>query len=103
MSNFDRLLQESKEELMSIECVQEFLRLKKVVENDLYLKNLDKEMRIHQKKMCENQDNDEIYLKEKSLYESCKNTIESNPAWQNFQAVKEEVYSILVEIKNLLS
>ena len=103
MNNFDELLVEVKNEIMNEECVKEYFRLKQILDSDESLKSLDKEMKAHQKKMCENKDNDEIYLKEKSLYDSLKSQIENNPVWQNFQTVKEEVYSLLVDIKNVLS
>ena len=103
MNNFEQELQNVKDEVMNEECVKEYFRLKNIIDSDTNIKSLDAEMKKHQKMMCENEDNDEIYLKEKSLYESYKNELESNPVWLNFQTVKEEVYSLLVEIKSFLS
>ena len=103
MNNFDNLLANAKQELLNEECVKEYFRLKKELDSNDELKSLDKEMKMHQKKMCENQDSDEIYKEEKSHYESCKEKLENNPVWINFQTVKEEVYSLLVEIKSFLS
>ena len=53
--------------------------------------------------MCKNKDNNEIYFKEKALYEELKNKLESNPILINYQIAKEEVFSLLVDIKHLLS
>lgn len=102
MTKFDELLNEVRELVSQEECVKEYFRLKVILDSNEELKSLDAEMKKHQKAMCENKDNDEIYLKEKSLYESLKNQIETNPVWLNFQTVKEEVYSLLVDIKNVL-
>lgn len=102
MTNFEKLLDEVKSQIMDEVCVKEYFALKHALDNDKDIQKLDKEMKAHQKKMCENEDNDEIYLEEKSLYESCKKELENNPVWINFQTVKEEVYSLLVEIKTLL-
>ena len=82
--------------------IKEYFKFKQALLEDKKIQNLDKKMKLHQKKMCENKDNNEIYLLEKSRYESCKKELENNPVWQNFQIVQEEVYSILVDIKNIL-
>ena len=53
--------------------------------------------------MCKNKNNDEKYFEEKALYEQLKNKLDSNPILVNYQIAKEEVFSLLVDIKHILS
>ena len=69
MNNIDGLISSLKEELYNEECVKEYLYYKKIVENDPSIKELDEELRFHQREMCRNKDNDEAYFKEKTIYE----------------------------------
>ena len=103
MSNFDELLSSLKEELYNEDCVKQYFYYKNLVENDKSIKALDEEMRLHQKEMCRNKDNNEVYFKEKELYEEFKNKLENNPIVVNYKIAKDEVFSLLVDIKNLLS
>ena len=103
MGNIEKLLNEVSDRLNDEECVKEYFRLKEIINNDSNLKRLDKEVREHQKKMCEFQNDDEIYFKEKALYESSLKELEDNPIYQNFNEVKKEVNSLLIEIRDFLS
>ena len=103
MINLDKTLSELKKELFNEPCVKEYFYYKNLVEKDKSIKKLDEEVRFHQKEMCKNKDNNEIYFKEKALYEELKNKLESNPILINYQIAKEEVFSLLVDIKHLLS
>ena len=103
MNNFDELLNSFKKELFNEPCVKEYFYYKKLVENDPSLTKLDEEVRFHQKEMCRNKDNDEIYFKEKSIYEELKAKLDNNPILINYQIAKDEVFSLLVDIKQLLS
>ena len=103
MDNIEKLLKEVSDRLNDEECVKEYFRLKEIINNDSNLKRLDKEVREHQKKMCEFQNDDEIYFKEKALYESSLKELEDNPIYQNFNEVKKEVNSLLIEIRDFLS
>ena len=103
MNNFDELLNSFKKELFNEPCVKEYFYYKKFVENDPSLTKLDEEVRFHQKEMCRNKDNDEIYFKEKSIYEELKAKLDNNPILINYQIAKDEVFSLLVDIKQLLS
>ena len=53
--------------------------------------------------MCRNKDNDEVYFKEKTIYEELKQKFNNNPVLINYQIAKDEVFSLLVDIKKLLS
>lgn len=103
MTNLDTVLSEFKKELFDEPCVKEYFYYKNLVENDESIKKLDEEVRFHQKEMCKNKDNNEVYFKEKALYEELKNKLDSNPILVNYQIAKEEVFSLLVDIKHILS
>ena len=103
MNNIDELLSSLKDELYNEDCVKEYLYYKKIVENDPSIKELDELVRFHQKEMCRNMDNDDAYFKEKSIYEELKAKFDKNPILINYQIAKEEVFSLLVDIKKLLS
>ncbi len=103
MNNIDELLTALKDELRNEECVKQYFYYKELLENDLSLKTLDEETRFHQKEMCRNKENNEIYFKEKAIYEECKNKLDQNPILINYQIARNEVFSLLVDIKNILS
>ena len=103
MTNIDEVLNELKKELFNETCVKEYFYYKDLLEKDETIKKLDEDVRFHQKEMCRNKDNNEIYFKEKALYEELKSKLESNPILINYQIAKEEVFSLLVDIKHILS
>ena len=103
MSNFDEQLSSLKEELYNEDCVKQYFYYKDLLKKDESLKALDEEVRFHQKEMCRNKDNDEIYFKEKALYEELKAKLDQNPVLVNYQIAKDEVFSLLVDIKHILS
>lgn len=102
MNKIDSLLTDIKKELHSEPCIQEYLRLKSILEKDEGLSNLDKEVKLHQRLMCENRNNKEVFEKEKALYEKASKEFDSNPVVINYKNVKEEVYALLEEIKGVL-
>ena len=103
MNRIDELLSSLKEELQNEECIKQYFYYKNLVEKDASLKALDEEVRFHQKEMCRNKDNNEVYFKEKAIYEELKNKLDQHPILINYQIAKDEVFSFLVDIKNLLS
>jgi len=102
MNNFECSLEKAKKLLEQDETVQEFFRLQKIVQNDSYLNQLDNEIHQHQKDMCANKNNDEIYFKEKSLYESKLAEFQSNPMVANYFEIKDEVSMLLNQMKEIL-
>ena len=102
MNKFDELLGSLKEELQNEECVKQYFYYKNLVDNDPSLKELDEQVRFHQKEMCRNKDNNDVYFKEKAIYEELKNKLDNNPILINYQIARDEVFSLLVDIKNLL-
>lgn len=103
MSNLDSLLKDVEQEILNEECVQHYFYYKNIIKNDKELKALDEEMKFHQKEMCKNKNNEKVYQKEKSLYDELKIKFESNPVLINYQIAKEEVMSLLTEIKEVLN
>ena len=103
MNKLDELTSSFKEELYNEECVKEYFYYKKIVDNDPTIKELDDQVRFHQKEMCKNKDNDEVYFKEKAIYEDLKKKFDNNPILINYQIARDEVFSLLVDIKKLLS
>ena len=103
MNNIDEHLSSLKEELFNEDCVKEYFYYKYLVEKDATLKELDEQVRFHQKEMCKNKDNNEIYFKEKAIYEDLKSQLDNNPILINYQIAKDEVFSLLVDIKHILS
>ena len=103
MNNFDELLSSLKKELFNEDCVKEYFYYKKIVDNDPSIKELDEQVRFHQKEMCKNKNDDELYFKEKAIYEELKEEFDNNPALINYQIARDEVFSLLVDIKKLLS
>ena len=102
MNKLDELLSSLKKELYNEECVKEYFYYKNLVEKDESIKELDEQVRFHQKEMCKNKDNDEVYFKEKAIYEELKNKLDQNPILVNYQIAKDEVFSLLVDIKHIL-
>ena len=103
MSKFEDLLASFKEDLYNEQCVKDYFYYKSLVEKDTSIKALDEEARFHQKEMCKSKNNDETYFKEKALYEAAKSKLDNNPIFINYKIAKEEVFSLLVDIKNILS
>ena len=102
MIKVEDALLDVKKELYSEPIIKEYFRLLDLIKNDENLTKLDSDMRKHQKAMCENMGNDEVYSKEKAAYEACLNEINNNPLYLNFENVKEEVMNLLNEVKDTL-
>ena len=103
MISFEEALKEAEEKLFEEPIIKEYFRLKTIIDNDKELQTLDKDMRAHQKKMCEFENDDKIYLKEKEAYERCLKDIENNPVYINFTEVKNEVNTLLKEVRNAIN
>lgn len=102
MNKFSDALKDVKNELYQDPLIKEYFSLLEQINNDEYLIKLDKEMKHHQNKMCQNMNNDEVYLSEKEAYEKCLNELKNNPLYVNFCNVKEEVKNLLSEVKDAL-
>ena len=99
MNEVEKKLDIVKDELYSNPLVLEYFRLKKAIEEDKDLMDLDKKIRTLQKELCyknkkENIDNNEAYL-------ALKNRFDNHPLVINYNKVKEEVLNLLNEIKEV--
>ncbi len=103
MNKIDELISSISDDLKQEECVKQYFYYKNIVKNDEELKKLDSDVRFHQKEMCKNKNNPEVFEKEKALYEELKDKLDNNPILINYQIAKDEVFSLLVDIKNVLS
>lgn len=103
MTEIDTLLKEAKNTLYDETIVKEFFRLQKLINENEEINNLDTQMKYHEKEMTKNIDNDDIYFKEKELYQFCKDKLESNPLMQNYNQIFAEVYDLLLEVKSILN
>ena len=102
MDKIDSLLKEIKVDMNSLPIVKEYFRLREAIQNDERLSSLDKEIKVHQKKMCSNKDNEEVLSKEREVYEKLTIEYESDPLIKNYKQVKDEVYALLYEVKGVL-
>ena len=103
MTSFEEALKEAEAKLFEEPIIKEYFRLKAIIDNNKELQELDKKIREHQKRMCEFENNDKIYFKEKAEYERCLKEIESNPIYINFTEVKTEVSTLLKEVRNAIN
>ena len=102
MNDIDKLLNEVCDQINNEECVKEYFRLQKLISEDKQLKELEQNVCYHQKEMCKHENNDEIYFKEKELYEKYLKELESNPIYLNFIEVKKEVSALLMDMRDFL-
>ena len=102
MSGFERQLDKCQKLLYDEPIVKEYFRLKKIVQSDEELVRLDKEIHQHQNLMCVHKNDDAIYQNEKKLYEEQLAQFKSNPLVENYFQVREEVYALLTEVKEIL-
>ena len=102
MIDLEKNLQEVSQILSNEPLVKEYLSLKNQIENSKELSSLKAEIVAHEKAMTLNMNNDEIYFKEKAIYEELKAKFDNNPLVINFTNVSEELSSLLNEVKNVL-
>ena len=102
MTDLEKKLQEVHSILFDEPLVKEYLSLKKQIESSEYLSSLQKEIIIHEKEMTKNVNDDDIYFKEKEIYEDLKSKFDNDPLIINFKNVSEELLDILNEVKQVL-
>lgn len=102
MSEIDSLLILIKEDINKEPCVQEYLRLKNVIENDSELKKLSEDIKFYQKEMCKNHHNSRLYQENKKIYDSLVQKYNSHPICINYELAKEELKNFLLEIKEVI-
>ena len=102
MNEFETQLEKCQKLLYDEPVVKEYFRLKKIVQSDSELVKLDKEIHQHQNLMCIHKDDEEIYQNEKRIYDEQLVQFKSNPLVENYFQVREEVYALLNEVKEIL-
>lgn len=102
MNEFETQLEKCQKLLYDEPIVKEYFRLKTIVQHDSELVKLDKEIHQHQNLMCVHKNDEEIYQNEKRIYEEQLAQFKSNPLVENYFQVREEVYSLLNEVKEIL-
>ena len=102
MNEFESQLEKCQKLLYDEPIVKEYFRLKKIVQSDPELVKLDKEIHQHQNLMCVHKNDDEIYQNEKRIYDEELAQFKSNPLVENYFQVREEVYALLNEAREIL-
>lgn len=102
MNEFEKQLDKCQKLLYDEPIVKEYFRLKKIVQSDAELVRLDKEIHQHQNLMCVYKDDENIYQNEKKIYDEQLAQFKSNPLVENYFQVREEVYALLNEVKEIL-
>lgn len=102
MNEFESQLEKCQKILYDEPIVKEYFRLKKIVQSNSELVRLDKEIHQHQSLMCVHKNDDEIYQNEKRIYDEELAQFKSNPLVENYFQVREEVYVLLNEVREIL-
>lgn len=102
MNEFENQLEKCQKLLYDEPIVKEYFHLKKIVQSDAELVRLDKEIHQHQNLMCVHKDDEDIYQNEKKIYDEQLAQFKSNPLVENYFQVREEVYALLNEVKEIL-
>ena len=102
MNNFEAQLEKVKNLLFNQECVKTYFSLKEQIEQSIELNELREKIRFHAQEMTKNMSDDEIYFKNKSIYEKALNEYNSHPLVVDYNAVAEEVNNLLKQLKNII-
>ena len=102
MTDFENQLDICQKLLYDEPIVKEYFRLKNIVQNDSKLSLLDKEIHQRQHLMCIHKNDEDIYQNEKKIYDAQMAEFKSNPLVENYFQVREEVFSLLNEVKEIL-
>lgn len=98
----DKLL-ELKDELYNLKEIQEFLKLKQLIENDKYINKLKKEIKEYQINLAKLQkENSPLISETKEEYLKLLNTYRSNTVVTMYETSFEEVSSLIFNIKDII-
>ncbi len=103
MNEIDTILKEVKDILYDETIVKEFFRVRTLINKNEEINSLEINMKYHEKEMTKHINDDEIYFKEKELYQFYKEKLEYNPLMQNYNQIFNEVYDLLLEVKSILN
>lgn len=102
MNDFDKKLGDAKNELFSLPLIKEYFIVKSQIENNVELIELNDKLKLAQKAMSKSIDDDDLYHKNKKDYEELMIKYNLHPLIVNYQNLKEEVYTLLTQIKDIL-
>lgn len=102
MNDFEIALNCLKEELFSLEEVKSYFKLKDEIDNNAELVLIKEKITSLKQEMTLNIDLDDKYFKAKEEYELLLKKYTEHPLIHNYEVVKENVYSILMEIKKII-
>jgi cell fate (sporulation/competence/biofilm development) regulator YmcA (YheA/YmcA/DUF963 family) len=103
MNDIESQIKRLKEALYSLPEVVAFYEARAAVMDDPELKELDIKKRQAQRAMAESMADDLAYQKHKVEYQALEAAYESHPLVGNYHALREAVYFLLTQIKDVLS
>lgn len=104
MTRIEELAQKLNQEILDLEVVQEYQKYEKLVLNDVKLKQLEKELKVLQKKIVNQkakQDDDVLNTIEE--YQEKKAYYENHPLVVNYLYLQNEVNEILQTINQQIN
>lgn len=103
MNDIDLPLKEVHDEIFNNGIVKEYFRLKKQIEDDKELFELEKQVRFHQRNLCKLSPSDAEFEEEKKIYDELSSKLNSHPIYTNFLLIKNEINELLIDIRDFLS
>lgn len=102
MKSFEEALKEVKDSLYNQKEVEDYFALKAAIQNNEALQELEKEINFTKRQLTLSINDEEKHRAIKERYLSLKSQYENHPLVQNFYIVKEELYDLLMQMKNIL-
>ncbi len=102
MNSLEKQLEKVKNMLFEQESVKTYFSLKMQIEQNEELKTLRENIKYHAQEMTKNINHDEVYLKNKKLYEENLKAYNTHPLVIDFNQVSEEVQNLLEQLKHIL-
>lgn len=102
-NDIEELLNKLDESINNCEEVKMFFKVKKALQENTQLMELEQSIRIHQKKMVESIANKEEYDKERNIYNSLKKEYDSNILVIEYESIKSDVYDLLKQVSSIIN
>ena len=102
MSNVDIALKNAKEQLYSLPLIKEYFSLREKINNNEEIASFIENMHHYEREMTLNINDDEKYIAAKEEYEKCRSFLDNHPLFIDYKNISDEVYSLLVEVKEIL-
>ena len=104
LTRIEELARKLNQEILALEVVQEYQKYEKLVLNDEKLKQLEKELKVLQKKIVNQKaKQDDRVTKTIQEYQEKKAYYENHPLVVNYLYLKEEVDSLLQSINTYIN